>query len=296
MVMSNDLHQPAVILENYCSSVYESVDIGEDPFLFSTQLHPLDFSDVCFGGPWDYSPTVENGLALDAKPLMIESSSSVDNFSPTQNQLQVGFCGGWEKEFGEFVKEIDMIDYGLEAEINSKQVVVYGTTNGDHDSQQGSSTTSSTTDHDLEELMMMKSKSNSCNSSRVKKCRKIDRSVHMGSSSSELSRTTLSRYFYMPITQAAKELNVGLTLLKKRCRELGIPRWPHRKLMSLQTLINNVQEMGIEDEKIKDALRLLEEQRRMMEEMPEVDLEEKTKRLRQACFKANYKKRRLMRG
>lgn len=45
----------------------------------------------------------------------------------------------------------------------------------------------------------------------------------------------------MPITQAAKELNVGLTFLKKRCRELGIRRWPHRKLMSLQTLINNVQ-------------------------------------------------------
>ena len=51
----------------------------------------------------------------------------------------------------------------------------------------------------------------------------------------------ISQYFYMPITQAAKELNVGLTLLKKKCRELGIRRWPHRKLMSLQTLIKNVQ-------------------------------------------------------
>lgn len=51
----------------------------------------------------------------------------------------------------------------------------------------------------------------------------------------------VSRYFYMPITQAAKELNVGLTLLKKKCRELGIPRWPHRKMKSLQTLIKNVQ-------------------------------------------------------
>jgi len=33
----------------------------------------------------------------------------------------------------------------------------------------------------------------------------------------------VSQYFYMPIMQAARELNVGLTLLKKRCRELGIP-------------------------------------------------------------------------
>ena len=61
------------------------------------------------------------------------------------------------------------------------------------------------------------------------------------SSCRTLSRKTISQYFYMPISQAATELNVGITLLKKRCREVGIRRWPHRKLMSLQTLINNVQ-------------------------------------------------------
>ena len=59
--------------------------------------------------------------------------------------------------------------------------------------------------------------------------------------SKALTREAISKHFYMPITQAAKELDVGLTLLKKRCRELGIKRWPHRKLMSLQTLIKNVQ-------------------------------------------------------
>lgn len=56
-----------------------------------------------------------------------------------------------------------------------------------------------------------------------------------------LSRKKISEYFYMPISQAARQLNVGLTHLKKRCRDLGIQRWPHRKLMSLQTLIKNVQ-------------------------------------------------------
>ncbi|GJW47620.1 RKD1-like protein [Tanacetum coccineum] len=40
-----------------------------------------------------------------------------------------------------------------------------------------------------------------------------------------LSRETISEYFYMPIIQAAKELNIGLTMLKKRCRDLGIRRW-----------------------------------------------------------------------
>lgn len=58
--------------------------------------------------------------------------------------------------------------------------------------------------------------------------------------SKTLSKETISLYFNMPITQAAKELNIGLTLLKKRCRELCIQRWPHRKLMSLQKLINNI--------------------------------------------------------
>ena len=53
------------------------------------------------------------------------------------------------------------------------------------------------------------------------------------SSSKMLFKETISQYFYMPITQAAKELDVGLTPLKKRCRERGVRRWPHRKLMSL---------------------------------------------------------------
>lgn len=57
----------------------------------------------------------------------------------------------------------------------------------------------------------------------------------------DIGYNDIKRYFYMPITQAAKEMNVGLTILKKRCRELGIPRWPHRKMKSLRSLIRNVQ-------------------------------------------------------
>lgn len=158
------------------------------------------------------------------------------------------------------------------------------------------------------------------------------RSDERGYSSKQLSRNTISQYFYMPITQAARELKVGLTLLKKRCRELGIRRWPHRKLMSLQTLIKNVevlcsidfffpkrsysldlmgiyevgfyefQELGKDDEgdgshdpgKLREAIEILEKERKLMEEMPDMQLEDKTKRLRQAYFKANYKKRKLM--
>ncbi|XP_038990242.1 protein RKD1-like [Phoenix dactylifera] len=109
----------------------------------------------------------------------------------------------------------------------------------------------------------------------------------------------VSHYFYMPITQAAKELNIGVTLLKKKCRELGIPRWPHRKLKSLQALIKNVKQYGREEgdvgeaKLIRSAIEILEQEKKLMEKEPATQLEEKTKRLRQACFKANYKKRRL---
>ena len=42
---------------------------------------------------------------------------------------------------------------------------------------------------------------------------------------------------------------------------------------------------------VQDAVKELEKQRKEMEEIPSTQLLEKTKRLRQACFKASYKKR-----
>lgn len=46
--------------------------------------------------------------------------------------------------------------------------------------------------------------------------------------------------------------------------------------------------------KLRTAVEILEQERKMMEEFPDIQLEDKTRRLRQACFKANYKKRKLM--
>ena len=74
-----------------------------------------------------------------------------------------------------------------------------------------------------------------------------DRSGIGSSSSSKpskakmLSQETISRYFYMPLTQAAREMNVSVTTLKKRCRELQIKRWPNRKLNSLRNLEESIQ-------------------------------------------------------
>ncbi|XP_027337140.1 protein RKD4 [Abrus precatorius] len=99
----------------------------------------------------------------------------------------------------------------------------------------------------------------------------------------------IKKHFGVPITEAAKEMNVGLTLLKRRCRELNIMRWPHRKLKSLKLLIDNVKELGLANE-----VAMLEKHKMMLEKLPGLELSEETKKLRQACFKANYKRRRYL--
>lgn len=57
---------------------------------------------------------------------------------------------------------------------------------------------------------------------------------------STITKAMLSTYFHMPIHKAAKELGVEYRILKRRCEELGIFRWPHRQLVSLQKLSENV--------------------------------------------------------
>lgn len=74
----------------------------------------------------------------------------------------------------------------------------------------------------------------------TEKNKSCNREANGQSNAKILTREEISKYFYVSIRQAAKELNAGITLLKKRCRELGIRRWPHRKLMSIKALIKNV--------------------------------------------------------
>lgn len=55
----------------------------------------------------------------------------------------------------------------------------------------------------------------------------------------------LAKYFDLPIVEASRNLNVGLTVLKRKCREFGIPRWPHRKIKSLDGLIRDLQVLSL---------------------------------------------------
>lgn len=47
-----------------------------------------------------------------------------------------------------------------------------------------------------------------------------------------------------------------------------------------------MQVMGLTNE-----VRMLEEQRRLLEQLPDMELTDRAKKLRQAVFKANYKKK-----
>ncbi|KAK9824058.1 hypothetical protein WJX72_007412 [[Myrmecia] bisecta] len=49
-------------------------------------------------------------------------------------------------------------------------------------------------------------------------------------------------FFDMPIQDAAKQLNVGLSVLKRICRTMGLARWPYRTRLSLRGLIKKTEE------------------------------------------------------
>ncbi|KAF8112489.1 hypothetical protein N665_0064s0114 [Sinapis alba] len=150
-------------------------------------------------------------------------------------------------------------------------------------------------EHQIEDFDLVKK----TNTETAKKRRGREDCDFSGSVAKPLSKETISLYYDMPIAQAAKELNIGLTLLKKKCRDFGIQRWPHRKCMSIQNLINNVEEKLEKGEGNADELRndldKLKKEKKTIKEFPDLEFEDKTKRLRQACFKANHmRKRRLV--
>ena len=52
-----------------------------------------------------------------------------------------------------------------------------------------------------------------------------------------MSEKEISTQFHLPIILAAKKLGVCVTALKSRCRQLGISRWPFRKVRKVDNVI-----------------------------------------------------------
>jgi len=59
-----------------------------------------------------------------------------------------------------------------------------------------------------------------------------------------LNYEDMEKYFHLPINLAAKELGICMTVLKKHCRRFGIARWPHRRLKSLDNMVERLETEG----------------------------------------------------
>ena len=63
-----------------------------------------------------------------------------------------------------------------------------------------------------------------------------------------------------PINEAADRLHVGVTVLKKYCRKFDIPRWPFRKLKSMEKLIKSFTEAKVKSQASNDMAGVEEAQ------------------------------------
>ena len=74
--------------------------------------------------------------------------------------------------------------------------------------------------------------------------------------SKSLTLDELSANFHLPINDVARKLGLCVTVLKQRCREHGITRWPYRKVKKLDNIIHALEGPG--DGGAADANRRLE--------------------------------------
>lgn len=122
--------------------------------------------------------------------------------------------------------------------------------------------------------------------------------------SEDIARIALEdvvKCFGLPIVEASRNLKVGLTVLKRKCRELGIPRWPHRKIKSLDSLICSLQEEAERHKQdnedttmaVAKRRRMLEREKETIEKKPFMEIQSETKRFRQDVFKRRHRARAL---
>jgi len=112
-----------------------------------------------------------------------------------------------------------------------------------------------------------------------------------------LSKDMLQSVYHLPINEAAAQLHVGVTVLKKFCRQHNVGRWPYRKLQSVDKLIRSVDELSEQDPTGANfVIRELGILKREIYSNPEVKLDDRIKRLRQANFKVQYKQRQAIDG
>jgi len=92
---------------------------------------------------------------------------------------------------------------------------------------------------------------------------------------SDLSVEALAAYFHLPIAEASRRIGVCATVLKKMCRKLNIPRWPHRKIKSLEREVTRLQQtMGIsveQDQRNLTRINQIHERKEFLMSHPELN-------------------------
>ncbi|WIA15380.1 hypothetical protein OEZ85_002042 [Tetradesmus obliquus] len=104
----------------------------------------------------------------------------------------------------------------------------------------------------------------------------------------------LRKVYDLPISKAASSLGVGVTVLKRICRDMHISRWPYRKRQSLHKLMATVQAYGCSSGQPQAAQSVCQQLQAFLDELledPDREMEARIKKLRQATFKQEYKSR-----
>ncbi|KAJ4801347.1 RWP-RK domain-containing protein [Rhynchospora pubera] len=96
-----------------------------------------------------------------------------------------------------------------------------------------------------------------------------------------------AKKFSLPIKEAAIDLKVSVSTLKLRCRELGIPKWPYRKIQSLETLIETM--LDLAPFLFQHVIGKVQEEIEAIKLNPALEIKYETERLRQEIYDSKYK-------
>ncbi|GIL63608.1 hypothetical protein Vafri_17643, partial [Volvox africanus] len=112
-------------------------------------------------------------------------------------------------------------------------------------------------------------------------------------STNRITLEVLRSMFDFPVQEVVRALGISATDLKRRCRALGIQRWPQRKLMSLRRLAEAVEiDREVSEDQRKEMLERVARNRAEILADPDVELEACLKPVRQAHYKRNFVDRR----
>ncbi|KAK9273151.1 hypothetical protein L1049_017958 [Liquidambar formosana] len=80
----------------------------------------------------------------------------------------------------------------------------------------------------------------------------------------KLTLRDLVQYFHLPIDDAAKQLNICPTVVKKICRRYGLNRWPHRKIKSIERKIRMLR-VSLDTADVEERARIQAEIERLQQ-------------------------------